>query len=104
MLALIVLLQAVAGPPVPRDLKPLTIVKPCPSADGSGDIVVCGRQQNGPRLERLPDRDRGALPDDVSFRLPGGGKADLHALQSTLPGGTGQGAAVTFSIPFGKKK
>ncbi len=42
--------------------------------------------------------------DPLSFRLPGGGTRNVHAIASELPGARGQGMAVTLRIPFGKGK
>jgi hypothetical protein len=40
----------------------------------------------------------------MTFRLPGGGTGNVHAVRTELPGAIGQGVAVTLKIPFGKGK
>ena len=40
----------------------------------------------------------------MAFRLPGIGTGRVRAIQSNVGGFTGQGAAVTVTIPLGKKK
>ena len=105
-ITLILLLQAVAGPPVPRDLRPaiVNLPRPCPTAASGGEIVVCGRAPDGQRLEKLPDRSQSrSVQDPLTFRLPDGGTGDVHAVQNNLPGGTGSGLVTTLRIPFGKK-
>ena len=72
-----------------------------PSADGT--IVVCGRPSDQ-RLHPLPRLPETKPFDPAGFRLPGGGMARVHAIQSELPGAVGQGVAVTLSVPFGRGK
>lgn len=105
MLAMLLLIQAVAGPPVPPELrKPVPrSSKPCPDTPTGDEILVCGRQEDR-RLAKLPEPVRRAPEDAMTFRLPGGGTGNVHAIQTTLPGATGSGAAVTLRIPFGKRK
>ena len=105
MLAGLLLLQAVAGPPLPPELRKRAprISMPCPSEPGGGEIVVCAKPTDQ-RLETLPQSVAPPLDDLLSFRLPGGGKGNVHAIRTELPGGIGQGAAVTLKIPFGKGK
>lgn len=103
MLALFLLLQAVAGPPVPRELrKPAPrLAQPCPANDASGEIVVCARPTDQ-RLAVLPEPVKAPRGDPLSFRLPGGGTGNVRPIRTELPGAVGYGAAVTLRIPFGK--
>lgn len=103
--ALLLLIQAVSGPPVPLELRKPVVrsAAPCP-IQAEGEIIVCGRAPESRRLETLPDRPSRSPPEPLTFRLPGGGTGNVHAVQSNLPGATGPGAVVSLKIPFGKKK
>ncbi len=106
MLVGLLLLQAVAGPPLPPELRrrPARPTMPCPvQTDPDGEIVVCGRPTDQ-RLATLPEPVQLPGGDPLSFRLPGGGTGNVHGIRTELPGGIGQGAAVTLKIPFGKGK
>jgi hypothetical protein len=104
--ALILLAQAVSGPPVPNELRKIAPQSsaPCPATSEGGEIIVCGRRSEDQRLAKLPETDKAEPSDRLSFRLPGGGKGNIHAFQSNVGGFTGQGVAVTLKIPFGKGK
>ncbi len=104
MLAGLLLLPAVAGPPLPPELRkrPVRLTMPCPvQTDPDGDIVVCARPTDQ-RLATLPEPVQPPRGDPLSFRLPGGGTGNVHAIRTELPGAIGQGAAVTLKMPFGK--
>ena len=105
MLVGLLLLQAVAGPPIPLELRKRAprVSTPCPTESGSGEIVVCAKPTDQ-RLEALPQPIVPPRGDPLSFRLPGGGNGNVHAIRTELPGATGQGVAVTLKIPFGKGK
>lgn len=106
MLVGLLLLQAVAGPPLPPELRKRVAraTMPCPvQTDPNGEIVVCGRPTDQ-RLARVAEPTQTPRDDPLTFRLPGGGKGNVHAIRSELPGANGQGVAVTFKIPFGKGK
>ncbi|HXH14661.1 MAG TPA: hypothetical protein VNJ10_00840 [Sphingomonas sp.] len=105
MLVGLLLLQAVAGPPLPPELRKRTARKatPCSTESDSGETVVCARPTDQ-RVDPLPEPVVAARGDPLSFRLPGGGKGNVHAIRTELPGGIGQGAAVTLKMPFGKGK
>ena len=105
-LAAMLLVQAVAGPPPPREStpSPSLVARPCPTADDGDDVVVCGRKSDPPRLVRLPEEKPRSAADMMTFRLPGHATGNVHGIQSELPGGAGQGAAVSIRIPFGKGK
>lgn len=100
---LALLLQSVAGPPVPRALRPSPprVALPCPVTRPGEEIVVCARPTDQ-RLAPLPQPTQPPRGDPLSFRLPGGGSGNIHAIRTELPGAIGQGAAVTLKIPFGK--
>jgi hypothetical protein len=77
---------------------------PCPvQPDPDGEIVVCARPTDQ-RLATLPEPIAPAPQDPMTFRLPGGGTGNVHAIRTELPGAIGQGVAVTLKIPFGKGK
>lgn len=104
MLVGLLLLQAVAGPPLPPELRKRVprATMPCPvQSDPDGEIVVCARPTDQ-RLAELPEPLQPVRGDPLSFRLPGGGTGNIHAVRTELPGGIGQGAAVTLKIPFAK--
>jgi len=106
MLAGLLLLQAVAGPPLPLELskRPVRLTMPCPvQTDPDGEIVVCARSTDQ-RLATIPEPVQPPQGDPLSFRLPGGGKGNVHAIRTQLPGASGQGAAVTLKLPFGNGK
>ena len=105
MPALALTLLALQSVPPPDGSDRLSVRPPAcpagPSADGT--IVVCGRRTDQ-RLHPLPPPPGTEHRDPATFRLPGGGTAHVHAFQSELPGAVGQGAAVTLTVPFGRKK
>ena len=106
MLTGLLLLQAVAGPPLPPDLRKRVprATMPCPvQTDPEGEIVVCARPTDQ-RLAKLPEPVQPPPFDPLSFRLPGGGKGNVHAIRTELPGAVGQGGAVTLKMPFGRGK
>ncbi len=99
------LLQAVAGPPLPADLrKPVARAStPCvPNTADGGEIVVCGHPTDQ-RLAKLPERYVKPRGDPMTFQLPGGGTGNVHAVQTTLPGATGSGLVVALKIPLGTR-
>lgn len=102
--ALLLLIQAVSGPPTPVELRKPVVRTPCPIQAEGGEIVVCGRAPDTHRLGTLPERPSRAAQEPLSFRLPGGGTGNVHAVQNTLPGASGPGAVTTLRIPFGKKR
>ena len=105
MLAMLLAVQAVAGPPAPREARRSMAQAsvPCPVTAPGDEIVVCGRPTD-PRLPPLPAPARRAPDSAMTFRLPGGGTGNVHAVQSTLPGATGAGAVVSLRMPFGGVK
>jgi len=105
MLVALLLLQAVAGPPLPPELRkrPVRIATPCSTEARGGETIVCARPTDQ-RIGPLPEPVIVAHDDPLSFRLPGGGKGNVHAIRTELPGAIGQGAAVTLKMPFGKGK
>lgn len=67
------------------------------------EVVICGTtEQPRANLQPRPEFDDKKIGPRI--RLPGGGEGSVHLIQSTLPGATGQGAAVTVKFPFGKGK
>jgi hypothetical protein len=102
--ALLLLLQAVSGPPVPLELRePVVRSAACSTHAEGGEIVVCGRTPERQRLKTLPEPAARSAQDALAFRLPGGGTGNVHAVQTNLPGATGPGAVLSLGIPFGKK-
>ncbi len=108
MRALALLLQAATTTPQTTDRpaadRLAVTAQHCAGPSETGEVVVCARREDEQRLKPLlplPVREK---PDPLAFRLPGGGKARVRAIQTELPGATGQGAAITVSIPLGRKK
>ncbi len=101
---LALLLQSVAGPPVPRELRRPTprVALPCPVTQPGEEIVVCARPTDQ-RLAPLPEPTRPPRGEPLSLRLPGGGHGNVHAIRTELPGAIGQGAAISLKIPLGKR-
>lgn len=105
MRALLVLLQAAATtinplPPPPETIDLLSLgPKPCPTDIDPTDIVVCARRHTD-RLGSLPDKPGPPDLPPATVRLPGGGTANLHAADTSLPGGHGSAAVVTVKVPF----
>ncbi|WP_242096813.1 MULTISPECIES: hypothetical protein [unclassified Sphingomonas] len=98
------MLQAVAGLPASPPLPPLSVTaRPCPAGD-DGEITVCARKSDPPRLVKLPEERVASPQDRMTFRLPGHATGNVHAFQRDLQGATSQGAAVTIRVPFGKGK
>ena len=106
MLVGLLLLQAVAGPPLPPELRKRLprATMPCPvQTDPDGEIVVCARPTDQ-RVAKLAEPVQPVRGDPLSFRLPGGGTGNVHAIRTELPGASGQGGAVTLKMPFGRGK
>lgn len=101
MLVALLLLQAAAATP-PERIDLLQPAQACPT-EGGEDIVVCAHHQDAPRLTRVEERPPRPLSGALTFRLPGGGTGNVHAIQTYLPGASGSGAAVTLRIPLGKR-
>jgi hypothetical protein len=79
------------------DLATVAVRSGCGDDAATGDVVVCGA--------RTPDRvvvlpEVADPPIRARIGLGGGASATLHGIQSTLPGGSGSGAAVTIRLPF----
>lgn len=100
LVVLLLLQAAVATQPERIDL--LRRPPACPPESGD-DVVVCARRQDAPRITRVEERPARPLSDALTFRLPGGGTGNVHAIQTYLPGASGSGAAVTLRIPLGKR-
>ena len=106
MLVGLLLLQVAAGPPLPLELRkrPPRATMPCPvQTDPDGEIVVCARPTDQ-RVAKLAEPVQPVRGDPLSFRLPGGGTGNVHAIRTELPGASGQGGAVTLKMPFGRGK
>lgn len=96
MLAVLLLQVATAAVPGPIDL--IAPAERCRSSDS--EVVVCARRAEQ-RPAPLEEPVKSGSPDGpLSFRLPGGGQGKAHAIQSNLPGASGQGMAVTLRFPF----
>lgn len=97
MLFVIALVQAAARPALTQERR-------CAPSGDENEVVVCARRGESPhRLKPLPLRPGDSPRDPLGFVLPGGGQGRLHAVQSNLPGASGQGLAVTATIPLGRK-
>ncbi len=81
------------------------VSRPCAGPNPDGEVVVCAHARNENRLAPLPPLATGSdRPfDPFLFRLPGGASARVHAFQHDLPGAASQGAAVTLTIPLGRR-
>lgn len=106
-LAMMMAIQAVAGPPLPADMRP---VKPAPApdapkvacgeADASGAIVICGRPVDADRL-RAVDATRYAEKPIRARTTIGKVAVSGEAEQGTLPNGmSSPRAMVKFRMPF----
>ena len=103
-LAMMMAVQAFAGPPVPielRPVKPLAMATPCGEPDDSGDIVVCARARGADRLPPV-DADRYAgRPVRAETGLVGKVRMSAAAEQGTLPNGQSSPRAMLhFKMPF----
>ena len=103
MIAAFVFAQAVAGPYLPALPRP-RLDAPCPVAAESGDVVVCGRNDDHYRLHPLPEQaQRDGLPK-AEVRI-GNAKLAAEAEQATLAGGQqSPRMMVRLKMPFGGKK
>jgi len=64
---------------------------PCPvQTDPDGDIVVCARRTDQ-RLATLAEPVHPPRGDPLSFRLPGGGTGNVHAIRTEFPTRSGKG-------------
>lgn len=103
-LAMMMAVQAVAGPPVPADLRP-AMPKPaltarCDMSDTGGDVVVCGRARDADRLRPVDDTRYAATPIRARTTI---GKVGVsaEAEQGTLPTGqTSPRAMLKLKLPF----
>lgn len=103
-LAVMMAMQAVAGPPVPAELRPVRptpVATPCNEPDAQGDIVVCARARDADRLPRIdPDRYAGR-PVRAEAGLVGKMRMSAAAEQGTLPNGQSSPRAMLhFKLPF----
>ncbi|MCP3735999.1 5'-nucleotidase [Sphingomonas sp. RP10(2022)] len=102
-LAIVMAVQAMAGPPVPADLrpaKPALPAVPCGETDARGDIVVCARARNADRLPRL-DADRYAQQPIRAATGIGKVRVSAEAEQGTLPNGqSSPRAMLRLKLPF----
>ena len=102
-LAVMMAVQAVAGPPLPVDLRPVRptpVATPCGESDESGDIVVCGRARAADRLPRLDESKYANKPVRATTRI---GKVGVAAVaeQGTLPNGqSSPRAMLRLKLPF----
>ena len=103
-LAMMMAVQAVSGPPIPADLrpvKPTPVSTPCGEPAANGDIVVCARARDADRLPRIdPDRYAGR-PVRAETGLVGKMRMSAAAEQGTLPNGQSSPRAILhFRMPF----
>ena len=106
-LAMMMAMQAVAGPPLPADMRP---VKPaaapgtpqpaCGAPDADGTIVVCGRRADANRLRPVDDTRYAERPVRARTTI---GKAAVsgEAEQGALPNGmSSPRAMLKLKVPF----
>ena len=102
-LAMMMAMQAVSGPPVPADLrpvKPAPVATPCNQPDDHGDIVVCARARDADRLPRLDGSRYADTPVRAATTI---GRVGLvaEAEQGTLPNGqSSPRAMLRLKLPF----
>lgn len=94
----------IAGPPLPAEMRPARpapVARPCGELDEKGDIVICGRSQDGNRIGRIdPDRYAGK-PVRAETGVIGQLRVAAEAEQGTLPNGqTSPRAMVRLKLPF----
>lgn len=100
MLALLIQAALPTDPPLRIDL--LSVTQHCPDASAGGDVVVCGRPADR-RLHPVEPPARPVTGPPLTLHIPGGGTANLHAIQTTQSSGAiGRGVAATLRIPLGK--
>ena len=106
-LAMMMAMQAVAGPPLPADMRP---VKPAPAPDApkatcgepdaDGTIVICGRPVNANRLRPVDETRYAEKPIRARTTI---GKVGVsgEAEQGSLPNGmSSPRAMVKLKVPF----
>jgi hypothetical protein len=102
-LTMMMAMQAVAGPPLPAELRavrPTPVAMPCGEPDDRGDIVVCGRARVADRLARLDEGRYAGKPVRATTRIGNVGVAAV-AEQGTLPNGqTSPRAMLRLKLPF----
>ncbi len=103
-LAMMMAVQAVAGPPIPSDLRPVKprpmVETPCGIPDGSGDIVVCARDKEADRLRPLDDLSYAQRPIRARTAIGKMG-VGVEAEQGVLPNGqSSPRAMLKFRLPF----
>jgi len=102
-LAMMMTVQAIAGPPLPAELRPVRptpAATPCNQPDAAGDIVVCGRAAGGNRLERLDPARYAERPIRARTTI-GKVAASAAAEQGGLPDGrSAPRAMLRFRLPF----
>lgn len=103
-LAVIMAMQAaVAGPPVPADLRPsrpATVSPRCGEPDAAGDIVVCARNPDGNRIGRLDPDAYKEKPIRATGKV-GKGTLSAEAEQGSLPSGqSAPRAMLRLKLPF----
>ncbi len=103
-LAMMMAMQAVAGPPVPAELRPVkarpAVAAPCGVPDDSGDIVVCARDKDADRLRAVDDTRYAEKPIRARTTIGKVGVA-AEAEQGVLPNGqSSPRAMLKFKLPF----
>lgn len=69
------------------------------------DVVVCGKADPERFRARVTEADRyRRKPLRPEFDIAGVGKADVQAVQRSLPGASAPGVMFSLKIPLGKKK
>lgn len=103
LVVLMAMQAAVAGPPLPAELKPAKPAAPstpCGETDGRGEIIVCGRAKDAYRLPRI-DQDRYAERPVRAETGIGRARVGVEAEQGTLPNGqSSPRAMLRLKLPF----
>jgi len=92
---------AAAGPPTPLPA-PIRIVRPCPSSDEGGDVVVCARpgEADRYRLKPLPATAAGDALPRAEMRVFGKAKVSAETEAASVGGFVSNRAMVRLKVPF----
>ena len=94
---------AVAGPVLPAPRKPPT-ARRCPSDDGSGDVVVCGRSSDAYRIGAIPDGPKPMTLPKARTEIAGVGTVSAEAEQVDVGGMPSKRAMIRLTIPLGGRR
>ena len=100
---MLLLVQAVAGPVLPRPSRPRPAA-PCPPSVETGDVIVCARDSAAYRLKPLPPHAEEPAPPQAAVRI-GNTHLSAEGEAAGLPGGIPVNRAMLrLRIPLGGTK